>query len=87
MKLLHIVWDKDPEKFATLFSPNSNAAELASVCLSFQQKAMDTLMELEMSVISFNSEKERSKAAKDSQQSTRWKPFVKKNCKSLCFLL
>jgi hypothetical protein len=87
MKLLQIVWDKDTEKFSALFSPNLNAAQVAPVCVPFQQEAMDTLVELEMMVKSFNSEEEKSNTAKDAQQSTRWKPFVKRSCESFCFLL
>jgi len=71
MKLLQIVWDDDTEKFSSLFYPNLEATELASICASFQQKVMDTTIKLEISLKSFDSEKEKEQAASKSRQSSR----------------
>jgi hypothetical protein len=76
MKLLQIVWDDDTEKFSGLFYPNLEATQLASICASFQQKVMDTMIKLEISLKSFDSEKDREKAASKSRQSSRLKPYA-----------
>ncbi len=73
MKLLQVTWDSDNEKsLLDLLNPTLEPSRVASLCSEFQQeKAMEKMAFLEVSLESFDSESEKIKRLHKITSSSR----------------